>query len=845
MADPNQNINQGKKNLKEVSDIVGALDEGFQSLADRITGVVDAMSEASSEARNFDRISRDINSTLNAISRQNEKSIRNQIELNSGQLASKKVIEQIRNIEATREVLNQRLNSLRKTEYKDINAKIAQNVEIKKLEEEIVELTGEVEGNYKKQLNRAKEIEQKLGNTGALLKGISKIPVLGNFLNAEEALTAAQEEAAIEGTNRTKVMQAAFKSLGTTLKENVSDPLTKITLALKFFQTATKYALEFNDTQIKLQRALLISSESAKSLANNMQDFAQASNNAYVNYVKLAEANIELNNALGTNVQLTAKQLEDSIELKEAAGLEVDEREAIYKLSLLTGKTQENIFNSIGKQNKGVLSNKKVLSEVLKVSGQLAAQYKNNPELLGKAVVQAQKLGMTLEQTKNISKQLLNFEDSIAAELEAELLTGIDLNLEKARYLALQGDSAGAAQELMKNLGPNGLLKFQKMNVIQQESIARALGMGVDELADSLVKEKQLAALDSQQRKLIAEAKQKLIDQGKIEEAQAFEKNILASKNVDLALMERSEREKTAESIENLKKSFFSLTNGPIVSIIKSFNSVLEGLNNSKIAKMLIGIAGGGAALFALYHGLKGSIKLLSGIFGKGAIPVTVVNSSGGGIDGDDIGGGNIGGGNTGGRNKGKPSSGGYFKNLFGKGSGKVARGRALKGLGKKIPYAGAALMALDYLQEKGAGKDTSEAALGTLDQNKLALSGAGIGAGIGAFFGGIGAIPGAGIGYGIGSIADMFAPRAFTKETPMDTGNIVNKGETPFATGGIVSKPTRALIGEAGTEAVIPLDKFYAKLDELINVAKTGGNVYIDSTKAGTAFGIGTYKTQ
>jgi hypothetical protein len=68
---------------------------------------------------------------------------------------------------------------------------------------------------------------------------------------------------------------------------------------------------------------------------------------------------------------------------------------------------------------------------------------------------------------------------------------------------------------------------------------------------------------------------------------------------------------------------------------------------------------------------------------------------------------------------------------------------------------------------------------------------------------------------------------------------------ETPFATGGIVSKPTKALIGEAGTEAVIPLDKFYAKLDELINVAKTGGNVYIDSTKAGTAFGIGTYKTQ
>ena len=47
---------------------------------------------------------------------------------------------------------DEHLNKINKL-LKDINAKIAQNVEIKKLEEEIVELTGEVEGNYKKQLN--------------------------------------------------------------------------------------------------------------------------------------------------------------------------------------------------------------------------------------------------------------------------------------------------------------------------------------------------------------------------------------------------------------------------------------------------------------------------------------------------------------------------------------------------------------------------------------------------------------------------------------------------------------------------------------------------------------------
>jgi hypothetical protein len=67
----------------------------------------------------------------------------------------------------------------------------------------------------------------------------------------------------------------------------------------------------------------------------------------------------------------------------------------------------------------------------------------------------------------------------------------------------------------------------------------------------------------------------------------------------------------------------------------------------------------------------------------------------------------------------------------------------------------------------------------------------------------------------------------------------------TPMATGGIVSKPTRALVGESGTEAVIPLDKFYAKMDELINVVRNGNNIYLDGNKVGTSMYVGTYKTQ
>jgi hypothetical protein len=65
------------------------------------------------------------------------------------------------------------------------------------------------------------------------------------------------------------------------------------------------------------------------------------------------------------------------------------------------------------------------------------------------------------------------------------------------------------------------------------------------------------------------------------------------------------------------------------------------------------------------------------------------------------------------------------------------------------------------------------------------------------------------------------------------------------MATGGIVTQPTRALVGEAGAEAVVPLNEFYKKFDELIAVVNKGGNVYLDSTKVGTAMAVGTYKVQ
>jgi hypothetical protein len=75
------------------------------------------------------------------------------------------------------------------------------------------------------------------------------------------------------------------------------------------------------------------------------------------------------------------------------------------------------------------------------------------------------------------------------------------------------------------------------------------------------------------------------------------------------------------------------------------------------------------------------------------------------------------------------------------------------------------------------------------------------------------------------------------------------------LATGGIVESPTRALIGEAGPEAVVPLNSdksmnvfsksLEEKLDRLIAAVEKGGVVMLDGQKVGEALVVNSYRVQ
>ena len=103
------------------------------------------------------------------------------------------------------------------------------------------------------------------------------------------------------------------------------------------------------------------------------------------------------------------------------------------------------------------------------------------PDNLAKAAIQANKLGLSLKDIGGVAESLLDFQGSLNKEIEASILLGRDINLQKARELALNNDLEGVAIEITKQVG--GEAEFNKLNLIQRKALAESIGLSVEQLS--------------------------------------------------------------------------------------------------------------------------------------------------------------------------------------------------------------------------------------------------------------------------------------------------------------------------------------------------------------------------
>ena len=349
--------------------------------------------------------------------------------------------------------------------------------------------------------------EQAIGSAGGVLanslKGIEGLLKKAGFgdlaskLNLKGAIRDATEfKKTSDGTEKAIINNAkAFKNIGKNIKEAISPTDLLVAGLVKLFEAAKKA-----DTNIaNIRRNFGLSFNEARKLNDQFAVTALKSGDVTANVESLTTANQAVNDQLGIQTRyqddlvlkvnqlisrnkLSAEAASGFAQQVLATGVSAEELEST------SARTVANIQNQTGVQ----LNFNNVLEIANKTTGQLRANLMRTPDGLVKAVANAKALGVEMKDIAGIAGSLLNFEDSITKELEAELLIGRDLNLEQARYLALQGKSDEAVAELVKQAG--SLEELQSMNVLQQDALAQAVGMTADQLATTLEKQ---AAINS------------------------------------------------------------------------------------------------------------------------------------------------------------------------------------------------------------------------------------------------------------------------------------------------------------------------------------------------------------
>lgn len=701
---------------------------------------------------------------------------------------------------------------------------------------------------------------------------VKDVPVLSRVFGEFQKASDAARNAAAEGKNG---FAAGAKQLG--------GVFTKFLAAFTIGKIVSGLQ-DFDERTVAIGRNLNVSREESDRMVMSMNKAARSIQG--LTGADLQKGATMLAESLGTTAISSISTSKELAAQTKYLGISADEAAKQAEFTQATGQDVAKAGNAMrgevmlsNLRNKTGIKYQAIMKDVANTSNAAKLLMKGQGLSITQAAIEAKKLGTTMEGIANIGKSMLDFESSIANELEAELLTGGEINNEKARALAL----AGKTEELAKEVAKSGVLaKFEgAKNVLQQEALAKAYGMSKEEMADMVVKSKAMTAMGASDQKDLEKrykTQLKIIDaakaSGDLAKAATLEAKLsesIGDGELERQMQNQTVAEKQAEAMLKMGEAMDKL-NIILKPIAAAFEFIGKHVDIITKGLLLMTVLMGPAKLGGMVKNLGNMFK---GMSGKVTSATTAAGGGGAAAAASSAGAGTAGAAGAGTAGAGGAAAGGgggFFKNLFSGAKNMVSKlnpftalKSSIKGMGgiggflktalKKIPglntiltgffaYQDIKSLLENPIDDKGnpLGKEAINQQIG-----KIVMGGLG-----GILGGAVGTALGGPIGTLIGSIGGdaLFKWIAGTFPDASEAlGGAVRpifesspeKEEEPrkFATGGIVSGATNAIVGEAGPEAVVPLREFYAKIDELIQAVKQGQNIYIGPNKLNESIGL------
>jgi len=495
-------VKKANDELKDFKSTLIGLDDAITSIGQSITNDIKSKLEGADDitkefAKSF---SQDLTRSIKSSGKELDNIDQIQKKINSGQDASKEITKALTKIQEQRAIQLRKIAVLERS-----------GVEIS----EILKFNLEEQYNTQTDLLKAQtklvsKRKEDLGLVGKLTSGVQGILKksgaggIADMFNFDDANQQAARLIRMQSKGGKVQLSTMKKTKITTaaIAKNIDKSAVRLGVAGALFKVAGALFDQFkkaDQSTTEIARGLSMSKKEAKEFKGEMQESSMAAGLTGITIKEQKKAVMSLNKALGGTAIAFDKDIrEGAAESLALLGLSEEAVGNMAKQAMIAGKS----FKALEKeQAKGVLDAERefgirlklsdVLDEANKITGLARVNAMGIEGGLTKAVATAKSLGIEMSAVASSAGQLLDFESSIQKELEAELLIGRDLNLEKARSAALAGDQEALARALVEEAG--SLEELQNMNVLQQQALAGALGMSADQLADSLVSQEALS----------------------------------------------------------------------------------------------------------------------------------------------------------------------------------------------------------------------------------------------------------------------------------------------------------------------------------------------------------------
>jgi len=499
--------------------------------------------------------------------------------IQSSEDAAKEIVK----IEKQNVILSKSKNGFNK---KEVDAKIKNNnfaIEGLKLEYERIAAAEELDKVQKGVaggiLNQIDAIEE-FGSNIPIVGGLFSQVFGGAFDGLRSKVTDAGKEMVTQfagGNMSLKNMTASMKTFGGSVMAALANPMVLAGIAVAAVAAGI---IALVGSFIKLDEAGksfrnetgLLNSQTQE-LQSNIRKVTMETAALGASAEDVAQAAASFTNVFEGVVQPSKETLANVVALEKNFGVAADGAAKVnlmfQSIGGLSEEAAQSLITSTAEAAKLVgVSPDKVIKDLAENAETAAMFFQGSVGDLAKAAVEAARLGTSLTQAAAVANNLLDFESSINAELEASSMLGQSINFNKARELAANGDILGAQQSVLDNLEKN--VDLNRLNTFQLQSIAKASGMEVGELQKQLEIRKKFGGLNATQQKAL----ESLAAKGN--EIKNISKDQLASETARVA--KQQEFQSQVDQIKNQFGALGTEIGMALAPLIKLTIPVLKGI---------------------------------------------------------------------------------------------------------------------------------------------------------------------------------------------------------------------------------------------------------------------------